>query len=79
MTNIKQLMKKIKNLEEQVRYWKKKDKELEVKVKSLEDYKREVIDTIYHLGEKGNAVFIGTQKDVKELKSKLQIPQGDKT
>lgn len=41
-----------KNLEEQVRYWKNKVKELEIKIKMLEDYKRGMTDTLYYLGGK---------------------------
>jgi hypothetical protein len=39
-----------KNLTEQVRYWKNKVIELEIKIKTLEDYKRGMIDAIYYLG-----------------------------
>lgn len=39
-----------KSLLEQVRYWKNKCKDLEIKIKSLEDYKRGINDTLYLLG-----------------------------
>jgi hypothetical protein len=45
--------KEVKNLIEQVRYWKNKVTKLETKIKSLEDYKRGMVDTIYYLGGKG--------------------------
>jgi hypothetical protein len=39
-----------KNLKEQVRYWKNKCNDLEVKIKDLETYRRGMIDAIYYLG-----------------------------
>lgn len=42
----------IANLKEQIRYWKNKCQELEIKVKSLEDYSRGVNDTLYRMGGK---------------------------
>jgi len=42
----------IKNLNEIIRYWKNKCEELNIKIKSLEDYKRGMNDALYYLGSK---------------------------
>jgi hypothetical protein len=46
------LIKLLKNQKEQIRYWQNKVNELEIKMKSLEDYNRGFVDATYYLGGK---------------------------
>ena len=48
----KELIAKIESQRKDIDYWKVKVKELEIKLKSLEDYKRGMTDAIYYLGRK---------------------------
>lgn len=50
--NKKELLNKIESQRKDIDYWKVKVKELEVKLKTLEDYKRGMTDAIYYLGGK---------------------------
>jgi hypothetical protein len=50
--NKKELITKIESLRKDIDYWKAKVKELEIKLKAMEDYKRGVSDTLYLLGRK---------------------------
>lgn len=50
MTQKQEIEKVNKNLKEQVRYWKSKCDNLEIKLKDLETYRRGMVDAIYYLG-----------------------------